>query len=84
MLLFSLLGVTDDLNISIQELLLIELLAWFKESFFEWVNSPECDYCFSDTKFSHMSTDPILLAGANRVEVCLPDALQWMQLSSII
>lgn len=62
-------GVTDDLNISIQELLLIELLAWFKESFFEWVNSPECDYCFSDTKFSHMSTDPILLAGANRVEM---------------
>lgn len=58
----------EDINVSIQEMLLLELLAWFKSSF-EWVDNPDCDKCGEKTKFSHQSQDPNLLAIANKVEV---------------
>lgn len=63
-----LLGETEDLDVTIQEMLLLELLAWFKQNF-EWVDSPDCDYCGNETKFSHMSSDRKLLEHASRVEV---------------
>lgn len=49
-------------------MLLLELLSWFKSTF-EWVDSPDCDKCGENTKFSHMSQDPQMLVIANRVEV---------------
>lgn len=36
---------------SMQELVLIQLLAWFKERFFSWVNNPSCQFCSGKTKF---------------------------------
>lgn len=36
---------------SMQELVLIQLLAWFKEKFFSWVNNPSCQFCSGKTKF---------------------------------
>lgn len=34
----------------LQDQLLIQLLRWFKESFFQWINSPSCVACGSSTK----------------------------------
>jgi len=34
----------------LQDQLLIQLLHWFKESFFRWINAPSCVACGSDTK----------------------------------
>ncbi|XP_034247208.1 peptide-N(4)-(N-acetyl-beta-glucosaminyl)asparagine amidase [Thrips palmi] len=49
---------------SMQELVLIQLLAWFKERFFSWVNNPSCHFCSGKTKFQRtISRDDI------RVEV---------------
>lgn len=61
-------GQMEDPNVSVQEMLLLELLDWFK-GHFEWVNSPDCDHCGEETAFSHLSSDPKHLAHANRVEV---------------
>ena len=36
----------------LQDQLLIQLLHWFKESFFHWVNSPSCVVCGSSTKLT--------------------------------
>ncbi|KAJ8941940.1 hypothetical protein NQ318_013273 [Aromia moschata] len=58
----------EDLEISIQETLILELLEWFKEEFFSWVDSPTCSKCGGETTFSHMSTDPSILVYTNRVE----------------
>jgi peptide-N4-(N-acetyl-beta-glucosaminyl)asparagine amidase len=35
---------------SVDEQLLLSLLAWFKESFFEWVDSPSCTACRGPTE----------------------------------
>lgn len=32
-------------DIVIEDLVLSELTSWFKNEFFEWVNSPACDKC---------------------------------------
>lgn len=58
-----------SLEISIQDMLILELLEWFKESFFTWVNSPPCDFCSAETKFSHMTHDKKYCQYTNRVEV---------------
>lgn len=62
-------GKASDVEISIQDMLILELLAWFKSIFFEWVDSPRCEHCGGTTTMSHMSTDPELLLYTNRVEV---------------
>lgn len=33
------------------EQMMLKLMKWFKESFFEWVDSPTCQFCSSTTKF---------------------------------
>ena len=33
-----------------RDLLLLELLNWFKSDFFSWVNQPECDKCKGKTE----------------------------------
>jgi len=32
----------------LKDFLLLELLAWFKNEFFSWLNEPDCDYCNSN------------------------------------
>lgn len=66
-----------SLEISIQDMLILELLEWFKESFFTWVNSPSCDFCSAETKFSHMTHDKKYCQYTNRVEVTVATVL-WM------
>ena len=59
-----------DKSISVQDLLLLELLSWFKNTFFSWVNSPTCEYCRGETQNVGMTaaTDEELMWGASRVE----------------
>lgn len=56
-------------ELALQDMLILELLTWFKESFFTWVDSPDCKKCGNKTKMSHMSNDPNLLQYTDRVEV---------------
>lgn len=44
---------TNDIQFS--DCLLYELLKWFKNSFFKWVNAPECENCKSPTRFQTIS-----------------------------
>ncbi|XP_023705838.1 peptide-N(4)-(N-acetyl-beta-glucosaminyl)asparagine amidase isoform X2 [Cryptotermes secundus] len=44
-------GLTSEKEVDIQELILMELLSWFKNSFFCWVASPQCVSCKGTTKF---------------------------------
>lgn len=39
----------NDNKIGFDEAITIELLNWFKNDFFEWVNEPKCDYCKNAT-----------------------------------
>lgn len=57
------------IEIGIQDMLILELLKWFKEEFFTWVDNPDCIKCGNVTKFSHMCEDPQLLIYTGRVEV---------------
>lgn len=59
----------SDPNISLQDMLILELLQWFKEDFFTWVNTPPCDNCGGKTNFSHF--DNKLLEYADRIEVSI-------------
>ncbi|XP_044746685.1 peptide-N(4)-(N-acetyl-beta-glucosaminyl)asparagine amidase isoform X2 [Coccinella septempunctata] len=45
-------------SVDTDDLILVELLNWFKEEFFEWVDSPDCDYCRNKTVFSHVKNNP--------------------------
>jgi hypothetical protein len=44
-------GLTSKKEVDIQEFILIELLSWFKNSFFSWVDTPQCVLCKGTTKF---------------------------------
>ncbi|CAG9861841.1 unnamed protein product [Phyllotreta striolata] len=59
----------DDPEISIQDMLILELLRWFKQDFFTWVDSPPCESCGDPTEFSHMSNDRKLMQYTDRVEL---------------
>ncbi|KAJ3659594.1 hypothetical protein Zmor_011277 [Zophobas morio] len=59
----------QDPEFSIQDMLLIELLTWFKEEFFSWVDTPLCNSCGGKTVMSHMSSDRADLVYTSRVEV---------------
>ncbi|KAJ8925931.1 hypothetical protein NQ315_009783 [Exocentrus adspersus] len=58
-----------DPDFSMQDMLILELLEWFKEDLFSWVDSPSCSSCDGKTEFSHMSTDPDVLVYTDRVEL---------------
>ena len=53
-----------------QDLLLLELLAWFKKDFFKWVDAPKCDSCGGNTRSVGMATPTPAEEnyGAGRVE----------------
>ncbi|XP_067001285.2 peptide-N(4)-(N-acetyl-beta-glucosaminyl)asparagine amidase isoform X2 [Anabrus simplex] len=65
-------------DIDIMELLLMELLAWFKNSFFSWVDAPQCNFCCSETKFAGLSSNPEELRETKRVEVYSLTQGRWL------
>ncbi len=57
----------------VRDLLILELLAWFKDDFFSWVDCPKCDACGGETaRLEERSqlepNDQERKDGANRVE----------------
>jgi hypothetical protein len=40
----------EDSSWGLQDYLVMELLRWFKQDFFKWVNHPKCSKCGGDTK----------------------------------
>ncbi|OXU22370.1 hypothetical protein TSAR_007728 [Trichomalopsis sarcophagae] len=54
-------------DVVIEDLLLSELLNWFKNKFFKWVNSPACKICTGDCSYdrSIVSTNPDI----SRIEI---------------
>uniref|UniRef100_A0A915JRZ1 Transglutaminase-like domain-containing protein n=1 Tax=Romanomermis culicivorax TaxID=13658 RepID=A0A915JRZ1_ROMCU len=60
----------DDQNDQFRDFLLLELLNWFKNEFFTWLDKPECGRCGSKTAF-HSNVEANVdekLALANRIE----------------
>lgn len=57
-------------SIDFRDLMLLELLAWFKNSFFSWVDAPKCDNCGGETQSVGMAepTPDEIRWQANRVE----------------
>lgn len=43
-------GIENDMGI--EDLLLVELLAWFKNEFFTWVNTLTCSFCTATCKYN--------------------------------
>jgi len=62
-------GHTNEQEFGIQELILLELLSWFKNSFFSWVDSPECSSCGGTTLFVGHNFTSATEGEADRVEV---------------
>ncbi|XP_017361704.1 peptide-N(4)-(N-acetyl-beta-glucosaminyl)asparagine amidase isoform X2 [Cebus imitator] len=66
-------------NISDEDFLLLELLHWFKEEFFHWVNNILCSKCGGQTRSRDglLPNDDELKWGANNVEDHYCDACQF-------
>ncbi|XP_008982170.4 peptide-N(4)-(N-acetyl-beta-glucosaminyl)asparagine amidase isoform X4 [Callithrix jacchus] len=66
-------------NISDEDFLLLELLHWFKEEFFQWVNNILCSKCGGQTRSRDrlLPNDDELKWGANNVEDHYCDACQF-------
>ncbi|XP_032018160.1 peptide-N(4)-(N-acetyl-beta-glucosaminyl)asparagine amidase isoform X2 [Hylobates moloch] len=67
-------------NISDEDFLLLELLHWFKEEFFHWVNNILCSKCGGQTRSrdrSLLPNDDELKWGAKKVEDHYCDACQF-------
>jgi peptide-N4-(N-acetyl-beta-glucosaminyl)asparagine amidase len=62
-------GVIEAEEKGLPDLFLIELLQWFKHSFFSWVDKPPCQFCSGPTSFVGLSADPSHLAEASRTEL---------------
>lgn len=62
-------GHTNEQEVGIQELILMELSSWFKNSFFSWVDSPECSSCGGTTMFVGHNLSSATEGEAYRVEV---------------
>ncbi|XP_012263597.2 peptide-N(4)-(N-acetyl-beta-glucosaminyl)asparagine amidase [Athalia rosae] len=54
-------------DISMEDLLLAEVLKWFKEKFFKWMDNPECTKC--SEKCSFQKVIPSKNAGVSRIEI---------------
>ncbi|XP_020035738.1 peptide-N(4)-(N-acetyl-beta-glucosaminyl)asparagine amidase isoform X1 [Castor canadensis] len=66
-------------NVSDEDFLLLELLHWFKEEFFHWVNNISCNKCGGETRSRDkelLPSDDELKWGASNVEDHYCDACQ--------
>nr|XP_006825602.1 PREDICTED: peptide-N(4)-(N-acetyl-beta-glucosaminyl)asparagine amidase-like [Saccoglossus kowalevskii] len=66
----SMKDIPGEKALDMRDCLLIEMINWFKTSFFSWMNSPKCDRCGGETKHTGMATPSAddLKWGASRVE----------------
>jgi peptide-N4-(N-acetyl-beta-glucosaminyl)asparagine amidase len=62
-------GLTKEKEVDIQEFILMELLSWFKNCFFSWIDSPQCVLCKGTTKFIGHDGSSAAEGGASRTEV---------------
>ncbi|KAL8581107.1 hypothetical protein ACOMHN_033555 [Nucella lapillus] len=64
-------GGQDTPGVDIKDCLLLELLKWFKTSFFRWVDSPPCEQCGGSTQHAGSAepTPAELAWGGGRVEM---------------
>lgn len=62
-------GLTNEKEVDIQEFILMELLSWFKNCFFTWIDSPQCVLCKGTTKFVGHDSSSAAEGGASRTEV---------------
>lgn len=49
------LNVNKNTELFYHEQMMLKLMKWFKEEFFEWVDTPICQFCCSSTKFKGKS-----------------------------
>lgn len=62
----------SQIDVDKRDLLLLELLRWFKEEFFTWFDRPNCDRCKSLMDFSEYvqpTKEEREQGGANKVEL---------------
>lgn len=57
----------EEENFTMEDLLLLELLYWFKFEFFTWVNSPPCNLCSNECSFARV--EPAKSPGISRIEI---------------
>lgn len=69
----------EEEEVSLKDMELLELMDWFKNDFFSWVDSPDCEQCGSKTKFSHMCEDVNLMLYTDRVEVRITHHLLFIK-----
>lgn len=50
----------DQKPYDLSDFVLIEVLAWFKNDFFKWVNQPDCIYCQTNEHMQFESNQPAL------------------------
>lgn len=53
----ELLGKIENEDISEKDLILIELLNWYKNEFFQWVNKPDCKQCGTAQSINFVEND---------------------------
>lgn len=58
-------GVEEAEDQGLPDMMLYELLQWFKYEFFSWVDQPDCSHCGAKTEGIGMSSDPAHLKVLN-------------------
>ncbi|XP_033102085.1 peptide-N(4)-(N-acetyl-beta-glucosaminyl)asparagine amidase-like [Anneissia japonica] len=64
-------GSSNNQPLDLQDYLILELLRWFKSSFFQWMDAPPCRNCQASTQAAggQVPTSEDLMWGAQTVEV---------------